>query len=296
MASIDDPRFPDDVAAGVVFGPAYSTQVVRRFSGREQRNQRWSQALRMGDAGHAVQDQTQFNSLLDFFNTVEGMTNDWRFKDWSDFNVSSDRGRLGDLGVNSAAATGHGKPDYQLVKRYVNSSNLSFNPKDRVIAKPVSAQISVYRNGSLVAFGSGSGQVLCDTTTGRITFTRDFFRNISSISNNSLAVVVSSGHTLNSGHVIYVRNVVSMTQVNSLSFTVVSATMSTFILGGTNSNSYGPYGGSGIAEMYPQNSEALTWSGQFDTPCRFNTDHMAAVTHLINNESWPQIPIIEVRT
>jgi len=293
---IEDPRFPDEIAKGSSFGPSYSTQVVRKFSGREQRNQRWSNALRKGDVGHDIQDQTQYNTLLDFFNVTEGETNVFRFKDWTDFDVSSARGRLGDLGVNSASAIGHGKPDYQLYKRYTNSANLTQNPKDRVVSKPVSAQVAVYRNGSLVAFGSSAGQILCDTTTGKITFTPDSTYNITSISKTNPAVAMSSGNALSSGHVIYIRGAVTMTQVNSLSFTVVSATTSSYILSGIDATSYGTYGGSGITERYPQSSESLHWVGQFDTPCRFDTDHMSGVMHLLNNESWPRIPIIEVRT
>lgn len=217
---IETPRFPDAISAKAVFGPAYSTRIAMNQAGKEHRNQLWSSALRMGTVGHDIQDQSEFNALLDFFNVAEGPTHVWRFKDWSDFIVNSDRGRLGALGVSSAAATGTGSATYQLFKRYVNSANQSQNPKDRIIAKPVSGQVSVYRGGVLQAFGGGAGQISTDTTTGTITW-------------------VSS---------------------------------------------------------YPGSGEALTWSGQFDTPCRFNTDHMEAVTHLINNESWPTIPIIEIRT
>ena len=292
---IETPRFPDEIAKGSSFGPEYSPQPVRRFSGHEQRNQRWSLPLRKGDVGHDIQDKEIYQQILDFFNVAEGRTNVWRFKDWTDFDVTSARGRLGDLGVNSAAGIGHGKPDYQLNKRYVNSANTTQNPKDRIITKPVSGQISVYRTGSLVVFGASPGQIAVDTTTGKITFYADSTYNITSISKTNPAVVMSSGTALLSGHVIYVRNANGMTQVNSLSFTVVSATTSSFILSGINATAYGTYTASGIAERYPQSSESLSWVGQFDTPCRFDTDHLAGVMHVINNTSWPRIPIVEVR-
>lgn len=217
---IETPRFPEGVSAKAEFGPAYSTQVARNIGGTEQRNQNWTFGLRKGTVGHDIQDQTEFDALLDFFNVAEAQTHVWRFKDWSDFTVNSGRGRLGMLGVTSAAATGTGSATYQLFKRYVNSANLTQNPKDRRIAKPVSGQISVYRGGVLQAFGGGAGQISVDTTTGTITWVSSF----------------------------------------------------------------------------PGAAEALTWAGQFDVPCRFDTDHMAGVTHLINNESWPTIPIVEIRT
>lgn len=296
MAYIEDPRFPDDISAGSTFGPEWGTRIARLPSGKEQRDQPRALSLRKGTVGHEIQDQTEFNKLLDFFEVAEGMTHVWRFKDWTDFNVSSARGRLGDLSVSSAAAIGHGKPDYQLYKRYVNSSNLSQNPKDRLISKPVSAQISVYRNGSLVAFGASSGNIACDTTTGKITFVADVIKNISSISRANPGVVVSSGHGYVTGNVIYIRTAGGMTQVNSLAFTIVSATTSTWILSGTDTSSYTAYTGAGIAERYAQSSESIHWTGQFDVPCRFATDHMAATVQLINNQSWPGIQIMEVRT
>ncbi len=216
---IETPRFPDAISERALFGPAYSTQIAANLAGKEQRNQLWSVGLRKGTVGHDIQDQTEFDALLDFFNVAEARTHGWRFKDWSDFRVDSGRGRLGALGASSAAATGTGSASYQLFKRYTNSANPTQNPKDRVISKPVSGQVAVYRGGSLQVFGTGPGQIACDTTTGTITW-------------------VSS---------------------------------------------------------YPGSSDTITWVGQFDVPCRFDTDHMAAVTHLINNESWPTIPIMEIR-
>lgn len=217
---IETPRFPDDISAQSVFGPAYFTLLAMNLAGKELRNQNWSSALRKGTIGQEIQDQTQFNALMDFFHVAEGQTHGWRFKDWADFIVNSGQGRLGVLGVSSASATATGSASYQLFKRYVNSANPTLNPKDRAITKPVSGQVSVYRAGVLVAFGAASGQITCDTTTGVITWS---------------------------------------------------------------------------ASAYPASGEALTWQGQFDVPCRFDTDQMASVTHLINNESWPNIPIIELR-
>ena len=292
---IETPRFPEAISARAVFGPAYSTQVVRKFSGREQRNQRWSSGLRKGTVGHDIQDQSEFDVLLDFFNVAEAETHGWRFKDWSDFSVNSGRGRLGDLGVTSAVALGTGKPDYQLFKRYTNSLSPTQNPKDRVTSKPVSGQISVWRTGSLVAFGASSGNISVDTTTGTIKFIPDLTRAINSITKANPGVVTSSGHGFTNSIYIYLRGVAGMTQVQSLVFTIAGVTNSTFNLG-VDTSAYSTYTGSGFADRFPQNSEALSWSGQFDTPCRFDTDHMAAVTHLINNESWPTIPIIEIRT
>lgn len=39
----------------------------------------------------------------------------------------------------------------------------------------------------------------------------------------------------------------------------------------------------------------LTWSGQFDVPCRFDTDYMAAVSQSSIHGSWESIPLVEIR-
>ncbi len=291
---IETPRFPDAISERALFGPAYSTQIAMNLSGKEQRNQLWSSGLRKGTVGHDIQDQSEFDALLDFFNVAEAETHEWRFKDWSDFRVDSGRGLLGDLGVSSAVATGTGKPDYQLVKRYTNSLSPTQNPKDRIIAKPVSAQVSVYRTGSLVAYGAAAGNIACDTTTGKITFVRDVFVTVTSISKANPGVVCASNGYANS-NIIYIRDVAGMTTVNSVAFTLAGVNNSLFNVG-TSTTSASAYTSGGIAERYPQSSESLHWSGQFDVPCRFDTDHMAAVTHMPIQESWPTIPIIEIRT
>lgn len=46
---------------------------------------------------------------------------------------------------------------------------------------------------------------------------------------------------------------------------------------------------------YPSAAETLTWQGEFDTPCRFDTDIMKISVDSYEKFSWGQIPVVEIR-
>ena len=53
--------------------------------------------------------------------------------------------------------------------------------------------------------------------------------------------------------------------------------------------------GSGLGRRFPQAADALTWSGQFDVPVRFDIDQMAVSIEAFQLYTWGQIPLIEIR-
>lgn len=46
---------------------------------------------------------------------------------------------------------------------------------------------------------------------------------------------------------------------------------------------------------YPTSSNVLTWEGEFDVPCRFDTDKFSPRVEDYNIYSWNQIPLKEIR-
>lgn len=50
-----------------------------------------------------------------------------------------------------------------------------------------------------------------------------------------------------------------------------------------------------VATTAPRDAEDLTWSGEFDNVCRFDTDRMATAIDAARVFSWGGIPIREVR-
>ena len=152
MAFMETPRFPDDIAQGSVGGPGYSTDVTVMFSGHEARNINWSRARGRWEASSAVRTAADFDAVRDMFRMARGRAHGFRFKDWGDYDVTTDEGVL-TLVAGSL---------YQLVKRYGSGDQA----ESRVITKPVAGSVTVYRTRAEV---TAAITVTLDTTTGGVT-------------------------------------------------------------------------------------------------------------------------------
>ena len=145
-------RFPTDIAYGSAGGPEYSTDIVITHGGYEQRNINWSQARARYNVAHGVKTQSQLDALIAFFRARKGRADGFRFKDWTDYQVTG-----------QTLGTGDGTTKiFQLIKTYISGST----SETRTITKPVAGTVNVYLNGVLQI----SGYTL-DTTTGKIMFT-----------------------------------------------------------------------------------------------------------------------------
>jgi uncharacterized protein (TIGR02217 family) len=148
---------------------------------------------------------------------------------------------------------------------------------------------------------------------------------ITGITKAAQAVVsTSNAHGYQAGDTVNLTGVLGMTQINGLSTTVASVTtnsltlnvnstaFSTYTSGGkvkksTQSQYYDLYVSGGTVSIYPQDGAAITWTGEFDVPVRFDTDEFTAEvvsvvhpTNAITSGSTPymqlgNIPIVEIR-
>ena len=290
MAFIET-RFPDDISLGATGGPGFDTEVITVNSGSEQRNSIWQDARGMWDVSHGVRSDTQLATLIAFFRVVKGRAKGFRFKDWQDYRVTTSNGVMGSAGV------GDGTPAYQLQKTYTLAGNTEY----REITKPVSGSTAVYRGGVLKTAGAGAGNYALDTTTGIVTWVADASSNASSITVGATTQVVLAANpgTLIAGQKLYLSGFAGAhaADVNSLAHTINSVTGSgpyTFTLA-TNTAGRTITLGTGAGKKYPQASEALTWSGDFDVPCRFDTDQMRTSILTSWLHSWGNIPVVETR-
>ncbi len=291
MSFIETPRFPEDISFGATGGPQFLTDVVTVNSGAESRAAVWAQGRAVYDVSHAARTQAQHVVLLNFFRAVQGRTHGFRFKDELDYQATTANGVLG-------TGVGTGAPTYQLGKSYAAGA-LAFV---RSIRKPVSGTVAIYRNAGLATAGSGAGQYALDTTTGIVTWVADAFRTISSVSvGASTALTLASalpGAAISK--YVYVTGMTGTAGaflnnkawlINNVAGAVVTIAAVTTGLAGT----------AGTCSMYPQASDALTWSGEFDVPVRFDTDRMSAeiITRAPGGGyivGWSSIPLIEIRT
>lgn len=291
MSFLESPRFPDDISMGASGGPVFSTDVVVVSSGHEKRNVIWPNGRAKYDVAHGLRSQAQLDVLIAFFRAVRGKAFGFRFKDWSDFQVTSANGVVG-------TGNGTGGPSHQLFKRYAAGALSELRP----IRKPVAGQVVVQRNGGPVTAGVGPGQISIDSTTGLITFVADAQAAASSITVGATTTVVLAANpgTLIAGQLLYLSGFAGAgaAVVNDRSHTINSVTGTgpfTFVLGTVTTGATITLG-SGLGRRFPQLADALTWSGQFDVPARFNTDEMRVSIESFQIYEWGQIPVWEIRT
>lgn len=166
------------------------------------------------------------------------------------------------------------------------------------------------------------------TVTSPTTFTIPVDTRVGLITNISQAVqaviTTSNTHGYVIGDFVYVDLVVGMTQINGLTVEVVAAgptsltvnlnttTFSAYTSGGklrksTQTQFFGIYTSGGQAVRNLQDGQAITWTGEFDVPVRFDTDkfdaQLEAVVHPTpaitrQSESYVRLgnfPVIEIR-
>ncbi len=195
-------QFPANISLGAIGGPEFATTVAAADSGFEQRNQRWAESRGGWDVGSGVKTKSDFAAVLAFFRASAGMVHGFRFKDWTDFEVTTQ--------VN--VGTGDGADvTFQLVKVYTSGPDTY----TRTIKKPVSGTIRMFLD-AVEQFDPADWSI--DLTTGIVTF------------------------------------------------------------------GAAPGGGVAVTALF-----------EFDTPCRFDTDHMAITAHTDDIMEWGEIPIVEIR-
>jgi uncharacterized protein (TIGR02217 family) len=282
MAFIETPRFPENISYGAMSGPEFQTNVIVVNSGYESRNINWSTARARFDVGHKGRTKAETDALVAFFRAVKGKGHGFRFKDWTDYQVTLATGRtLKQPGLK-----------FQLQKLYA-SGTLS---ELRTISKPVAGTVSVQRNGVTVSTGTGAGQYTLDTTTGKITFTEDLRVVITSITKANPGVVTTLvPHGFTTGMVIDLSTSIGMLELNQAIATITVLSPTTFSIG-INTSGYSTFITGGVALKTVQPGESLYWQGEFDVPCRFDSDQMQIEIMDKGIYSWGQIPIMEIRT
>lgn len=287
-----DAVFNNIVMAGVSGGPQFSTTVVTVNGGFEQRNRNWTASRGQWQLGNRLFKDTELQIIIDFFNARGGKWQGFRFKDWSDFR---DMGR-GILGTGSAIAKTN---VYQMNKKYQSGPDSYI----RKIAKPIGSTVKVFKNSVEVVKGSAFGNWSIDQTTGLITFVVKA-HGITGISKSSQAVITSA-NTFQIGDKVYFDSIVGMTELNGLSGNVIAAGASSYTVD-VNTSTFSTYVSGGVATKYPfVGGEAVTWTGEFDVPVRFDTDKFECQTDDVTRDmqgnvtgvfsSVGSLPIVEIR-
>jgi uncharacterized protein (TIGR02217 family) len=280
---LETPRFPDDIAFWAQGGARYNTIVTTSTSGREKRNGLWQYSLGMWSIQNvsrtvAVPQAYNIAQIRNFFRAMKGQLFGFRFRDWTDYQDDG-AGFLGSAFTGYSTvpvAGGNGTASYQMYKLYSETPFYDY----RVVQKPYNGGgISIYRNGALVTPGTGAGQYSLDTTTGIVTFVADGQNtNISAITPGATTTIPLLGPVagLVVGDYVYVT-----AESGSIGAFLNNKAWQVTAISGSNitiaANTTGLTGGTGgMVQRFPQPTETLTWTGMFDTPCRFSNDKFDA--------------------
>ena len=282
MSFLETPRFPDNIAYGASAGPEFQTRIILVNSGHESRNVNWSQARARFDVGHKGRTQADTDALIAFFRAVKGRAHGFRFKDWTDHHVSLEQGSTSKLpGLR-----------LQLQKTY-RTGTLN---ETRRITKPVPGTVEVQRNGIRLSLGTAPGQIQIDSASGILSITEDRRVAIAQISNSDPGVVTTfDAHGLNDGDVIDLITAAGMRELNQAITTISLLSSKSFAID-IDTTDYAVYSSGGFALRSVQPNESLSWQGEFDVPCRFDTDQMQIEIIDKGIYSWGQIPLVEIRT
>lgn len=163
--SFHDVRLPEEVEQGARGGPAFRTNVLTLESGFEKRNRQWSVARQQWDIGYGLLrrdgsvDDITFEEVVAFFYARNGRAFGFRFKDWTDFELT--RQFIGTTDTTTST--------FQIFKRYSSGGYIY----DRSIKKPVSSTVKVWVDGVERSEGGGALEFQVDLSTGVITLGAD---------------------------------------------------------------------------------------------------------------------------
>ena len=144
MADFLTDRFPDWISFGSSGGPMFRTTVIEVMSGHEQRNKEWAYPRHMYDVGFGARRRSGMSELVNFYQAAMGRLNAFRYKDWVDFQSSSDP-TVAILPTDQILYPfpTDGRVDYQLVKNYIIGTTTQI----RLITRPVSGTVVAAVNG-----------------------------------------------------------------------------------------------------------------------------------------------------
>lgn len=143
-------RLPEAVERGAKGGPHFNTTVLPLASGYEKRNINWQNSRGEWDVAYGIQYDTDLSAVINFFYARKGMAHTFRFKDWSDFQMTKSF-----IGLGNGTQT-----VFQTVKTYESGAY----SHSRIITKLAGTQI-VYIDNVPVLSG-----VSVNLDTGVITF------------------------------------------------------------------------------------------------------------------------------
>lgn len=146
-------RFPDSIAQGGTGGPRWKTTKNYSGGGDRSANKDWADALHYFNVAQAIQTLDDYDLVRSFFNVVAGGFDGFRYKDFTNYVATKDRGVLQQIGSSDV---------FQLFK----ADSFGARTWLRKIQKPVDGTLTVWRTRSAV---ESVITPAIDATTGLVT-------------------------------------------------------------------------------------------------------------------------------
>jgi uncharacterized protein (TIGR02217 family) len=146
-------RFPECVSFGSSGGPGFKTSVFEFDSGFTASMIEWDRLRARYDVTFENATPTDIEQVEEFFYGMRGQALGFRYKDWSDYQITQQNVLVGD----------GDKDRFQIFKRYTSGGHTF----DRIIKKPVANTMEFTLNGAVQL---ENGDYFINYTTGEIIF------------------------------------------------------------------------------------------------------------------------------
>ncbi len=154
-------RFPTDISFGSSGGPERQTDIVTLGSGREHRNQKWSQSRRRYEAGYGVKDLDGLHRVIAFYEARRGPLHGFRYRDPLDWKSCAPLEQP--TALDQLIGYGDGlERNFSLKKTYGDPPHAY----ERAINKPAQDSVVIALDGAVTSPASYS----VDAKTGLIEF------------------------------------------------------------------------------------------------------------------------------
>jgi uncharacterized protein (TIGR02217 family) len=171
MASFHEVQFPTNISYGSRGGPRFSTEIIKKRSGSEERVARWGYPMHVYNVRYGLRSYEDLQAVKDFFIKRLGPAHGFRYRDPTDFTTMANPSlptdfRNGSTPVFSdvVIANGDGSTKtFQLLKKYSDA----VVTRTRNIYKPVTGTVKSGVNGAEKAITT---DWTVDVTTGLLTY------------------------------------------------------------------------------------------------------------------------------
>jgi len=153
MSGFDEVRLPDDIERGARGGPAFNTSIAQLQSGFERRNINWTRERSRWNVGYGVQSKVGYTRILEFFKVRRGRGYGFRFKDWSDYQITEQS-----IGTGDASRVA-----FQIYKRYTSGPRSYDRPITKIVAGSYTVKVNAVTQTETTHF-------TLNANTGVITF------------------------------------------------------------------------------------------------------------------------------